>query len=109
MPYLTPPMTMHSMVMVRHMLTSKTAFIGRESNTETRPRGILLCKELPISFSRKDQGLCRIGFTMQEFRPRRQIIPPICSLKATDVAISPGRTARQRQLRTASMAKLSER
>jgi hypothetical protein len=60
MHYLTLPMTMHNIVMVRHMLTSKAAFIGRESNTETRPRGILLCKVLPISFSRKDQGLCRV-------------------------------------------------
>jgi hypothetical protein len=58
--YWTVPMTMHNIVMVRHMLTSKTACIGLESNTDARPRGILLCKELPISLSRKDQRQCRV-------------------------------------------------
>ena len=47
--------TIHNRPIVRQALTSKASLTGRESNTEVRPSGILLCKELPIIFSRRDQ------------------------------------------------------
>jgi hypothetical protein len=44
-------MTTNSRPIVRQALTRRAALTGLESNTEVRPRGILLCKELPITFS----------------------------------------------------------
>ncbi len=50
-----PRMTIHNTPIVTHAPTSSSACIGLESSKDVRPRGILLCKELPIMFSRRDQ------------------------------------------------------